>query len=33
LNTGEVVETAELRAIRESLLMARMRKIQRTHAE
>jgi hypothetical protein len=33
LNTGEVVATAELRAIRESLLMARMRKIQRTHAE
>jgi hypothetical protein len=27
LNEGEVVETAELRAIRESLLMARMRKI------
>lgn len=27
LNDGEVVETAELRAIRESLLMARMRKI------
>ncbi len=27
LNDGEIVETAELRAIRESLLMARMRKI------
>jgi hypothetical protein len=33
LNDGEVVETAELRAIRESLLMARMRKILQIPAE
>jgi hypothetical protein len=33
LNDGEIVETAELRAIRESLLMARMRKILQIPAE
>jgi hypothetical protein len=33
LDDGEIVETAELRAIRESLLMARMRKILRIPAE
>jgi hypothetical protein len=33
LNDDEIVETAELRAIRESLLMARMRKILQIPAE